>query len=84
MEYIISASSSARKSRKLFYPLRFKTNVDKILSLAADVKVVTKVCMGLSCNSSSVKSKFKFQAFPDCLDRKTNLSVGFLGEVMAQ
>ena len=31
-----------------------------------------------------LKSKFKFQVFPDSHDRKTNLSVRFLGEVMAQ
>ena len=31
----------------------------------------------------TLKSKFKFQVFRDCQDRKTNSSVCFLGEVTA-
>ena len=32
-------------------------------------------------DQQALKSKFKFQVFPDCQDRKTNSSVCFLGEV---
>ena len=35
-------------------------------------------------NTWNLKSKFKFQVFPSCQDRKTNSSVRFLGEVTAR
>ena len=45
-------------------------------------KTNEQICFSILTTWKYLKSKFNFQFFPDCEDRKTNSSVRFLGEVM--